>query len=125
MTETIIQTIRQLEDELQEATIQNDVERTDDLLAEDWLNINATGTITTKAESLAIMPKFEFLSITNDDVQIRVYPGIAIVTGHSIRQLKISDDQAKTSAVLFTRVWVQLDGRWQVITSQATPVAQA
>jgi hypothetical protein len=123
MTENIEQVIRQLEGKLQEATLQNDVEATRDLLADNWLNINANGTITTKIQTLEIMPKFQFISITNEDVEIRVYPGVAVVTGRSTRQLEGFDNKLITSKVFFTRVYAQPTGRWQVVTSQATPIS--
>ncbi|MEM8536180.1 MAG: nuclear transport factor 2 family protein [Chloroflexota bacterium] len=124
MTTTIEQTILQLESKLCNATLHNDVETTDSLLANNWQNINANGTITTKQQSLAIMPKFQFRAITDEDVEVRVYPGAAVVTGKSTRQLVRSGDQVTTTTVLFTRVYAQLDGRWQVVSSQATPILQ-
>jgi hypothetical protein len=123
MTENIEQLILQLEEKLQAATLQNDVATTAELLADDWLNINANGAITHKARSLELMPKFKFISITNEDVVVRVYPGAAVVTGRSIRQLEASDSKVITSHVLFTRVYAQPKGQWQVITSQATPIS--
>lgn len=123
MTENIEHTILQLEDKLQAATLQNDIETTDALLADNWLNINANGTITSKARSLEIMSKFRFISITNEDVIIRVYPGVAVVTGRSTRQLEGPDNKIITNQVLFTRVYAQPTGQWQVVTSQATLIS--
>ena len=123
MTENIEHVILQLEAKLQAATLQNDVETTDELLADNWLNINANGTITDKARSLEIMTKFKFISITNEDVTVRVYPGVAVVTGRSTRQLEGSGDKVITNQVLFTRVYAQPTGHWQVVTSQATLVS--
>ena len=116
--------IQQLEAELHAATLNNDVEATDRLLANDWLNINATGTITTKAQSLAIMTQFEFESIVNEGVEIRLYPGTAVVTGRSTRTLRGQDGGVMSSHVLFTRVYAKLVGEWQVVTSQATAIAE-
>ncbi len=88
MINNLEQIILQLEDRLQEATIQNDVATTDELLADDWININANGTITDKQQSLELMPKFQFLAIQNENVHVRFYPGVAVVTGKSTRQLQ-------------------------------------
>jgi hypothetical protein len=123
MTENIEHVILQLEDKLQAATLQNDIETTDALLADNWLNINANGTITHKARSLEIMSKFKFISITNEDVIVRVYPGVAVVTGRSTRQLEGPDDKIISNQVLFTRVYAQPTGQWQVVTSQATLIS--
>jgi hypothetical protein len=54
MTENIEYIILQLEARLQAATLQNDIETADELLADNWLNINANGTITFKARSLRL-----------------------------------------------------------------------
>jgi Domain of unknown function (DUF4440) len=124
MTTPLEQTILALENRLQTATLQNDVATTDELLADNWLNINANGTISDKPNSLKLIPQFHFLSIQNEEVQVRLYPGVAVVTGKSIRQLQGHDQQVITSRVLFTRVYAQPNGQWQVVTSQATPLAQ-
>jgi len=122
MTENIEQMILQIEEKLQAATLQNDVETTAELLADDWLNINANGAITDKARTLEIMTKFKFISITNEDVMVRVYPGAVVVTGRSMRQLEGPGSKVITNHVLFTRVYARPKGDWQVITSQATPI---
>ena len=119
----IEQLITDIERRLHDATIANDVKTTDELLADDWLNINANGSVSTKAQSLAIMTQFQFLSIVNEDVRYRVYPGIVVVTGRSERQLSGADGGIISSRVRFTRVYAQLAGQWRVITSQATPMA--
>jgi hypothetical protein len=123
MAENIEHFILQLEAKLQAATLQNDIETTDALLADTWLNINANGTITNKARSLEIISKFKFISITNEDVIVRVYPGVAVVTGRSTRQLEGPDDKIITNQVFFTRVYAQPTGHWQVVTSQATLIS--
>ena len=49
---SVEQTIRRLEDEGRAATLKNDLAATDRLLADDWMNTNANGTVTTKAQLL-------------------------------------------------------------------------
>jgi hypothetical protein len=44
------QLIMRLESEGREATLKNDIEANDRLLADNWLNVNADGSITTKAK---------------------------------------------------------------------------
>lgn len=59
----------------------------------------------------------------NEEVQVRIDPGVAVVTGKSTRQLAGSDKQVITRQVRFTRVYAQPNGRWQVVTAHATPIA--
>ena len=111
-----------LEERLRQATLRNDPDETDALLAGDWLNTNANGSMSTKAQLLALIDSFNFVSIINEDVQVRVFPGLAIVTGRSTRQLRNNENMVTTNRVRFTRVYAELDGRWQVVASQATPI---
>ena len=111
-----------LEERLRQATLRNDPNETDALLAGDWLNTNANGSMSTKAQLLALIDSFNFVSIINEDVQVRVFSGLAIVTGRSTRQLRNNENMVTTNLVRFTRVYAELDGRWQVVASQATPI---
>lgn len=122
MPQSTTEIILHLEEQLQKATLNNDVATMDALLAEDWLNINATGTVTNKQQSLELMKEgnMRFVSIVNKEVRIRVHPGVAVVTGHSTRHL----DGLKPNSVLFTRVFAGAADHWQVITSQATPISE-
>ncbi len=121
--------IFELEAQLREATLANDLVATDALLADDWLNINANGTLTTKAQLLNVLQTlpFKFLSIEDKDVQMRLFgDDIAIVTGISTR-VRVGDaGQPLSQTVRFTRVWIALpesqSNLWQVVAAQATPV---
>ena len=62
-----------LEERLRQATLRNDPDETDALLAGDWLNTNANGSMSTKAQLLALIDSFNFVSIINEDVQVRVF----------------------------------------------------
>jgi RimJ/RimL family protein N-acetyltransferase len=54
---TTEQQIVALESRLQHATPTSDASTTDEILAEDWLNSNANGSLSTKAQSLAVIDK--------------------------------------------------------------------
>ena len=82
------QVILRLESEGREATLKNDIAANDRLLADNWLNINPDGSITTKAKLLELLKdgSFKIMSIENDEVVVRVYGeggDAAIVTGRS------------------------------------------
>jgi hypothetical protein len=116
--------IQSLEGRLRAATMQNDIEAHRELLADAWMNTNANGALTTKEQLLALLQShpFAFLSIDDDDVMIRAYDGVAIVTGRSTRRRAGPDGGAITQSVRFTRVYAPVEGRWQVVAAQATPV---
>jgi len=119
--------IQQLEADGRAATLHNDVAVHEHLLAEDWINTNTNGTITTKPQLLRLLEThpFTFVSIDDDDVVIRSYNHIAVVTGRSTRT-RIGRDQAHiTQRVRFTRVYIQRDGQWKVVGAQATLIPDA
>jgi hypothetical protein len=117
-------TIRQLEREGSEATLRNDGAAWERLLADSWMNTNANGTVTTKPQLLELLRTrpFPFVSVEDDDVVIRVYPGAAVVTSRSTRISEGHDRTEIKRQVRFTRVYVQQDGCWRVAAAQATPI---
>lgn len=118
--------IMQVENESREATLKNDAETLDRLLADNWMNTNANGTVTTKAQLMALLKSspFKIMSIENDEVLVRVYDDTAVVTGRSTSKRAGRDDQIVTGQVRFTRVWVKAKGSWRVVAAQSTPITQ-
>jgi len=126
MPSDVVTTIHDLEDQLRVATMQNDIDLHKHLLADTWLNTNANGTITTKAQLLALLQShpFNFHAINDEDVLIRSYNDVAIVTGRSTRQRASPDTSIITQTVRFTRVYAYLESRWQIVAAQATPMTE-
>lgn len=117
------QQIMQLEKEGREATLKNDVEANDRLLADNWININPDGSVTTKARLMELLKTspFKIMSIENDEVTVRVYGEAAVVTGRSTsKRAGQSAGEIVTRQVRFTRVYAKRDGRWQVVSAQNT-----
>lgn len=113
-----------LEREGREATLRDDVAIWDRLLADSWVNTNADGTVTTKAQLLTLLRErpFAFVSIDDDDVEVRLHPGVAVVTGRSSRTLRGAGGSPMVRQVRFTRVYVLEHDRWRVAAAQATPI---
>jgi len=122
----LVTVIHELEQQLRSATMQNNIDLHDQLLAATWLNTNANGTITTKPQLLALLQShpFAFLSIDDEDVLVRGYNDVAIVTGRSTRRRASSDTSITTQVVRFTRVYAYIENRWQVVSAQATPIPE-
>ena len=120
----IEQQILQLEKEGREAAVKNDVEANNRLLADNWMNTNANGTVTTKAKLMELIKSglFKISSIEDDDVMVRIYGDSAVVTGRATSKRIGQDGAVVTGQVRFTRVYAKIDGRWQVIAAQSTPI---
>ena len=120
------QVILQLENEGREATLKNDIEANNRLLADNWMNINPDGSITTKAKLMELLKdgSFKIMSIDNDEVKVRVFGESAVVTGRSTTKRAGQGNKAVTRQVRFTRVYARRQGRWQVVSAHNTLISQ-
>lgn len=123
------QVILRLETEGREATLKNDIEANDRLLADNWLNINPDGSITTKAKLLELLKEgsFKIMSIENDEIVVRVYGergDAAVVTGRSTTKRAGQGGEVVARQVRFTRVYAKSKGQWQVVSAHNTLIAK-
>jgi ketosteroid isomerase-like protein len=119
------QIILKLESEGRKATLENDIKANDRLLADNWLNINPDGSITTKAKLLELLKdgSFKIMSIENDEVMVRVYGDAAVVTGRSTTKRAGQGSEVVARQVRFTRVYAKSKGQWQVVSAHNTLIA--
>jgi ketosteroid isomerase-like protein len=112
----IDQTIRQLDSERIQAQINADTVALNNIYADDFIGVGPSGTVRTKPQVISDFTSggLKFQSITTDDVQVRVYGNTAVETG---RSTMIGQDKNKVVPRInrFTRVWVKLHGRWQLV----------
>lgn len=120
------QIILQLESEGRKATLENDIKANDRLLADNWLNINPDGSITTKAKLLELLKdgSFKIMSIENEEVMVRVYGDAAVVTGRSTTKRAGQGSEVVGRQVRFTRVYAKSKGQWQVVSAHNTLIAK-
>jgi ketosteroid isomerase-like protein len=120
------QVILRLESEGREATLKNDIAANDRLLADNWININPDGSITTKAKLLELLKdgSFKIMSIENDEVMVRVYADTVVVTGRSTTKRAGQGGEVLTRQVRFTRVYARKGQRWQVVSAHNTLIAK-
>ena len=120
------QVILRLESEGREATLKNDIEANDRLLADNWVNINPDGSVTTKAKLMELLKEgsFKIMSIDNDEVMVRVFGDTAVVTGRSTTKRAGQGSDVISRQVRFTRVYARTHGRWQVVSAHNTLIRQ-
>jgi ketosteroid isomerase-like protein len=116
--------ILELERQGREATLKNDIEANDRLLADNWLNINPDGSVTTKAQLMELLKAgtFKITSIENAEVTIRTYGDAAIVNGLSTTKRAGQGNEIISRQVRFTRVYARTRGRWRVVSAHNTLV---
>lgn len=93
------------------------------LLVDDWLLTHSDGRVQTKAEYLGQLGSGGRTDqeILNEDVKLRDSGQTAVVTGVSIQSGVGRPWQGRFR---FTRVWIERDGRWMMVASHSSRVAE-
>jgi uncharacterized protein (TIGR02246 family) len=117
--------LRALEEKLARAWVEKDRPFIEGLLAADWSVTEATGQVLTKDQVLAqtfASADRTIDSMTIDDVRVRLFGSMAVVTGRT-RATGSYRGQTGSAVLRFTDVFVQRDGRWQIVASHGSSVA--
>ena len=124
--EATVAALADIEQKLAKAWVDGDRETISAILAPDWAVVDIAGRVLTKGQVLEEAfgtgdRKIEAMRI--DDVKVRPFGEIAIVTG---RTVAAGSYQGKRSEVelRFTDVFARREGVWQVVASQGTAVTQ-
>jgi ketosteroid isomerase-like protein len=117
--------IKDLEDQWNDAVLKHDVATMSRILAEDVIDTSGTGHVQGKTEDLADLksgePKLESSSV--DDMKVRVYGTVAVVIGHYTQKGSYKGKDI-TGEGRFTDMFVERQGRWECVSTQATPIAK-
>ena len=109
-----------MEQQLAQAWVEGDQATIRQMLADDWMTTDITGTVRAKEavlrEMFAATPR-PIASMTIDDVQVRLFGDVAVITGRTTA----SGADGGSIQLRFTDVAVRRDGRWVFVASQGTP----
>jgi ketosteroid isomerase-like protein len=106
------------------AVVKADVATLDKTTSDDYVLINMNGRMTGKSEMIAGFKSGQSKLTSEDlsDLKVRVYGNTAVITGKADVKGTLGGTDA-TGQILFTRVWVKKDGRWQSTSLQQTRAA--
>lgn len=115
--------IKTMEKDRAAAVVKGDVSMMEDLTSDDYTLINANGQMSGKAETMNNIRTGVIKLTANEvsDMKVRVYGETAVVTGKSTAKGTIGGRELK-GPVMFTRVYVKRNGKWQSVAFQQTPV---
>jgi hypothetical protein len=115
--------ILQLEADWERALGMNDAARHDEVMADDCRMISAEGQVETKAQALSALRSgvLGYDSVTFRDVEVRVYPGAAVVMGRSREQGRLRGE-AFDGRYIFTDVFIPRDGAWRSVLTHVTHI---
>jgi ketosteroid isomerase-like protein len=117
--------IKQLETDRAAAVVKGDTAFLEKQTADDYTLINANGQMSTKAQMIDGF-KSGKSKLTMDelsDMKVHMYGDTAVITGKSNVKGTLGGKDV-TGPVMFTRVWVKKDGRWQSVALQQTKASE-
>lgn len=116
-----VETIRQLEQERNDAILKGDFAALERMTADDYTFVTLRGEMLTKAQVIQNFhsgaAKYQSREIS--DLNIRVYGNSAVVTGRAI-QKGAENGTDYSGDYWFTRVYVYEGGRWLTVALQTT-----
>ncbi|MEL6458555.1 MAG: nuclear transport factor 2 family protein [Cyanobacteria bacterium J06621_15] len=115
-----------LERELQEmdiaflnAVLNHDVSYVERTLPSDFLSVFPDGRVADKAAELENVKNVELESFSTDDIQVHWYGNTVAIINF---RLSLKMQGQDTKQVRDSHVYVQRDGRWQMVMGQTTPI---
>jgi ketosteroid isomerase-like protein len=115
--------IKKMEKDRAAAVVKGDVATLEKLTSDDYMFINAYGQLSDKATTMNGIKTGNIKLTSNEvsDLKVRVYGDTAVVTGKSTAKGTIGGHELK-GPVMFTRVYVKKNGKWQSVAFQQTPI---
>lgn len=112
MTQTTEAEIRELEERVKQADVVNDPDLLDELLVNGFTFTAQDGATYTKEQVLSAHRPAgarKFVRFETSDLHVRSFPDAAVVTVRA----DLATEHVQV-ALLFTRFWIRLDGRWRI-----------
>jgi ketosteroid isomerase-like protein len=114
-----------LEHTWKDAVVKRDAAALQRLYADEYVSTDQEGLVWTKAQDIAIDTDTaafsRVMSYKLDDLKVRVYGDVAVVTGLNMSKGTLFGKAASTKS-RFTDVFVKRDGHWQCVANQATSI---
>lgn len=120
------ETISNIEQQLAKAWVSRDRATIDAILAPEWSVTDAAGRVLTKQQVMQESfdsPDRRIETMAIDDVQVRTFGDMAVATGRT-RATGSYRGTSSSMVLRFTDVFVRRGGRWQVVASHGSTVAQ-
>jgi hypothetical protein len=110
-----------------EALVHQDYAALDKILADDLVYCHASGHLDTKASYLALMHanKLYYFAVDSKGLRARTIGKIAVLNGPVAVRARNGTPEVNDVKIQVTEVYEKRDGRWQLISFQATPMADA
>ena len=110
--------LRKLEDEWLNSYLAGDKASFDRIVADDFTGTDESAKVRNKTqerELVQVQPLAAGVTLTNEEVQIRVYGNTAIATGRIVSKVQSAGQSTINFQSRFTDTFLKRQGRWQVV----------
>lgn len=122
-SESVVRELTALKEQLHKAERERNPDFLQQLYADELVAGTSQGDVLNKAQLLARVksPDHSYDELHSDNVQIRVYGDVAVMTDHTT--VKGTDKGRPFGGDFrFVRIFVKKHGKWQIVLIQGTPV---
>ena len=117
--------VLKVQQEWNKARIKDDLSILNQVMANHFMFTIAQGKFVTKHTDMTEhrTGTLKYVSIVDSDIRARVYGhgDVVILTGHRVAHV-IVNGHPEPRNIRFTHVYAKIDGRWQVVAAQHTPI---
>jgi ketosteroid isomerase-like protein len=108
-----------------DAQINKDTTRLKQLLADDLIYVHSSAQIENKKEFVGNVgtARWDYRTAKLEDTRVRVYGNTAIITGKGTLEM-FNEGKMVTVRLLYTDVYAQRKGKWQMVSWQSTRLPQ-
>lgn len=120
----LTQELTKVETAWKDAVVNRDKVALQRLYADEYVSTDSEGQCWNKVDDIEIDTSggFRLESYKFDDLKVHAYADVAVVTGRSLLA-GANRGQKASASFRFTDVFVKRDGRWQLVTTQLTPLS--
>ncbi len=112
------------DEEMAKAVVAGDIRTLEDIYAEEYVYVGSDGRQNSRAERLAAFRTgaLRYLSTNHTGTTVRVYGDTAVVQGRTHSSVVARGRQIKGD-FQYVGIWVRRNGRWRIVLTQATRIA--
>jgi ketosteroid isomerase-like protein len=116
--------VLQRDEEMAHAVVSGDLQRLEDIYADDYVYVGSDGRQITRAERLGAFRSgaLRYLGTTHTGVTVRVYGETAVVQGQTHSRVELNGKTLEGD-FRYVGIWVRQGSRWRIVLTQATRIA--
>jgi ketosteroid isomerase-like protein len=120
---TAVNTVKQLEQDMGDAMVRVDIDKLNQIYADDFATIGSSGKIITKKEILSDFESFhdKLESFENGPMDVQVFGNVAVAYG-SVTEKRVQDGKDVSGAFVWMDLLEKRAGKWVVVRSAGARV---